>query len=51
MVKLIFCPLCDKEFYIFTNRSIIHCPDCNHHLNLKTQEELKDFPDGDQNKI
>ena len=32
--KTAYCPICDKGIVITTNSSIIHCPDCGHHINL-----------------
>lgn len=32
--KLGYCPMCGKEIFITTNVSMIHCPKCNHHINL-----------------
>lgn len=30
-----YCPICDNEIFITTNVSMIHCPKCNHHINLR----------------
>lgn len=34
-----YCPLCNKVFTFNTNLTMIHCPNCFHHLNLRTPIE------------
>lgn len=30
-----YCPICDKSMWLVTNDTIVCCPYCNHHLNLR----------------
>lgn len=34
--KIGYCPFCGNEIFITTNISMIHCPKCNHHINLRS---------------
>lgn len=37
MIKSAYCPLCDKVYTLDTDRVVMTCHDCGHHLNLKLQ--------------
>ena len=44
MLKSAYCPLCDKDFTLDADQNTIHCPECGHHLNLKTPYQvMEDF--------
>lgn len=34
--KIGYCPMCVKEIFITTKASMIHCPNCNHHISLRS---------------
>jgi DNA-directed RNA polymerase subunit RPC12/RpoP len=34
--KIGYCPMCGKEMFITTRASMIHCPNCNHHISLRS---------------
>lgn len=41
--KSAYCPLCNKVFYFYTDLYKTYCPNCNHHLNLKSPSHYDDF--------
>lgn len=43
-LMIAYCPICDEDKIMFSESEIAHCPECNHHLNLRAVHGIEVVP-------
>ena len=43
-LMIAYFPICDEDKIMFSESEIAHCPECNHHLNLRAVHGIEVVP-------